>query len=180
MSFNVIVAADRDRGISKDGELPWHLPGDLAHFVAVTRGDASAPPGERANAVIMGRKTWDSIPARFRPLSGRLNIVVTSNPGLDVPAGALVASGLPQALDLASARARDVFVVGGGEIYEQALNRPDCGRIYYTRVDGSFGCDTFFPPLEPRFEREQVLREAEENGVAYRIEMWTPSGSETA
>lgn len=171
MKFSVIVAADADRGIGKGGDLPWRLPGETTHFVRTTRGERDA------NAVIMGRKTWESVPEKYRPLEGRLNVVLTRQPEYVVPEGVLVAPGLEAALELATLRAEQTFVVGGGAIYDQALSLPGCETVYYTRLDRSFDCDVFFPELEPRFERAEILSEAEEKGIAYRIELWRLNAS---
>jgi dihydrofolate reductase len=169
MSFDVVVAIDDALGIGKQGQVPWHLPGDLAHLVALTRHSG----GDRPNAVIMGRKTWESIPLRYRPLAGRHNVVITRQPGYAVPSGVAVATDLDAALRAAGAAAADRrFVLGGGEIYRDALAHPDCGDLYLTQVSGEFGCDTFFPPFRDRFVCRERLREAVENGIPYRIEVW--------
>lgn len=177
--FDMIAAVDEDLGIARDGDLPWDLPGDVEHFKRTTTD--TRDPGRR-NAVIMGRRTWDSIPPRYRPLPGRLNIVV-SRAGVDVPEGVLCCSSLDQALsrleqdDLARDIER-VFVVGGGEIYRLGIAMPECQRLYITRVKGRFGCDTYFPEFDssgssgPGWQLESVLGEAEDSGVGYRIEVW--------
>ena len=105
----LIAAMARGRVIGREGRLPWHLPEDLAHFRAATRG----------HAVVMGRKTWDSLPARFRPLPGRRNLVVTRNPAWHAE-GADVAQSLDEALARVSGDDR-VFVIGGAELYATAL-----------------------------------------------------------
>lgn len=170
---DLVVAADRDRGIARDGVIPWRLPRDVRHFKQLTA--ATADPA-RQNAVIMGRATWQSLPERFRPLPDRRNLVLSRQPRLDVPAGVLHARDLDDALralaDVTPAIER-VFVIGGSQAYAAALARPDCRHVYYTRVDARFDCDTFFPAFEDRFRRTAVLLEAEETGVAYRIEVWT-------
>ena len=173
--FDIVVAADAERGIAKDGDLPWHLPGDLAHFknTTVTTGQ----PGRR-NAVIMGRKTWDSIPPKYRPLPRRLNVVLSRQSALELPDGVLHAHDIEAALALVSgsdhgADVDRVFVVGGGAVYSQAVTMAACQRVYYTRIDGRFGCDTFFPAFEADYQLDEVLAETEEHGVGYRIEVWT-------
>src|SRR3989338_11120601 len=95
--FNIIVAVDAKNGIGKKGGLPWSLPADLKHFKKITFNTTDE---SKMNAVVMGRKTWDSIPAKFRPLPGRLNVVLTRDPQLPFPAPVLRATGLPQALGL--------------------------------------------------------------------------------
>lgn len=109
----LIAAVARDRAIGRGNTLPWHLPEDLKHFRATTQG---AP-------VIMGRRTWDSLPARFRPLPGRLNIVVTRDRAWQAE-GAVATAGLDEALAAAGDVPR-AFVIGGAELYRSALARAD-------------------------------------------------------
>ena len=109
MELKLIYARSRNGVIGRDGQLPWHLPADLAHFKQTTLGQA----------VVMGRKTWDSLPERFRPLPGRTNIVITRQTGWHAP-GALVAHSLEQAMSLCPAPG-PLWVIGGAEIYAQAL-----------------------------------------------------------
>lgn len=135
----VIVARARNGVIGIENRLPWHLPEDLKHFKALTTG----------NAVIMGRKTWESLPPKFRPLPERLNIVVTRDRGY-VADGATVAHSLPEAV--AAAGDRKAFVIGGAEIYAQAL--PLATRLEITEVDADIPGDAFFPALDAAAWRE--------------------------
>lgn len=131
----LIAAIDRQRAIGRGGELLWHEREDQRHFRAMTMG---CP-------VIMGRKTWDSLPAKFKPLPGRRNIVVTRNAAWQAD-GAEAVPSLAAALAL-TARADKVFVIGGGELYASAL--PFADELLLTEIDASFdGSDTFFPPLD--------------------------------
>ena len=109
MELKLIYARSRNGVIGRDGQLPWHLPADLAHFKQTTLGQA----------VVMGRKTWDSLPERFRPLPGRTNIVITRQTDWHAP-GALVAHSLEQAMSLCPAPG-PLWVIGGADIYAQAL-----------------------------------------------------------
>jgi dihydrofolate reductase len=172
VDFDVVVAADREWGIGKANALPWpKLRGDLAHFKRVT---SEASEGRR-NAVIMGRKTWESAEVAGRPLPRRLNIIITRR-GVTPPEGVLVAGSLDAALEAA----RDVqttFVVGGAEIFRQAFAHPALRYVYLTRVDGAFGCDTHIPDLDALgFVRDDWSGacDGDENGVKYRIERLTP------
>lgn len=170
--FACVVAADERLGIGCGGQLPWRLPGDLAFFRDLTR---TADPGRR-NAVLMGRATWESIPDRYRPLPGRLNLVL-SRRGVTLPDGVLGAASLEDALErLAAAplaaEVQQVFCVGGGNVYAQAIELPQCRSIYLTRIEGDFACDVFFPAFEHAYQLDSVLREAQENDVRYRIEHW--------
>ncbi|MES2958639.1 MAG: dihydrofolate reductase [Pseudomonadota bacterium] len=131
----LIAALDRQRAIGRGGGLLWQERDDQKHFRAATMG---CP-------VIMGRKTWDSLPARFKPLPGRRNIVVTRNADWHA-SGAEAAPSLAHAVRLA-ADADKVFVIGGGELY--ALAMPQADELVLTEVDTSFdGVDTFFPAID--------------------------------
>jgi dihydrofolate reductase len=136
MHVSLIVAMDEERGIGKDGRVPWHLSADLRRFKALTMG----------HHLIVGRKTWVSI---GRPLPGRKLVIVTrsrSYQSQDCPECAVVHS-LEAALELArQAGEVEAFIGGGGEIYAQAL--PLADRIYLTQVHTRAGCDVFFPELD--------------------------------
>ncbi|HEX9194546.1 MAG TPA: dihydrofolate reductase [Azonexus sp.] len=134
MSEIVIIAAvARNRVIGKDNRLLWNIPEDMAHFKALTSG----------HTVIMGRKTWESLPPRFRPLPGRRNIVISRQADYAAP-GAEVADSLENALKLASTAAV-VFVIGGEQIYRQAMAVAD--RLEITEVDLEPDGDAWFPEI---------------------------------
>ena len=149
-AFAIVVAADRSGGIGKSGGLPWRLKGDMAYFKRLTQ---EAPMPDTRNAVIMGRITWESIPDRFRPLPGRVNVVVSGNRDLVLPADAVRADHLRDALDRLDLMAGigRVFVIGGGQIYRQALEHPGLDTIYLTRVQAQLDCDTHFPEIPASF-----------------------------
>jgi len=140
----LIVARARNGVIGRHGTLPWHLPEDLAHFKRTTMG----------HTVIMGRKTWDSI---SRPLPGRRNIVITRDPRWLAP-GAETATSLEQALQRCAAPSgqaeRDVFIIGGAQLYAQALQQ-HVDSIFLTEIDADFEGDALFPPLDPARWRER-------------------------
>jgi dihydrofolate reductase len=148
----VLVVAVADNGvIGVDGQLPWRLPPDLAHFKRTTLG----------HVVVMGRKTFESI---GRPLPGRTNVVVTRQRDWSAD-GVLVAASLEEALSLAAGHEGDVMVIGGGEVYAQAL--PLADAVSLTEVHLSPRGDARFPSLDPADWRE-VSREAHEHeGVAF-------------
>ena len=133
--IHLIFARASNGVIGRDGKLPWHLPEDLAHFKRTTLG---CP-------VIMGRKTWDSLPPKFRPLPGRLNIVVTRQADWQV-AGAQRAGSLDEALRQCPPGA-DAWVIGGAEIYAQAL--PLARSAVVTEIDANFDGDAFAPQFGP-------------------------------
>ncbi len=150
MQFSIVVAADLKDGIGWQGGLPWRLSADMAYFKRLTSQVQIA--GKR-NAVIMGRKTWDSIPGKFRPLDGRLNIVLTRTPQANLPEGVLSAVGLDEALKTCEAQdVEQTFVIGGGAVYSEALRHRDCHLVYLTRVLSQFECDTFLPELGSQFQ----------------------------
>jgi dihydrofolate reductase len=155
---------DRARGIAKDGDMPWHLPGDLAFFAKLTTGAGG-------NTVVMGRKTWETIPERYRPLPRRRNIVITRQDGYAAE-GAEVASSLDAALELARDGSESrLFVIGGAQIYALALQHPDCAEVYITEIDRDFDCEVFFPQL-PDFDRTETLGEGAQDGLPYRFTRW--------
>ncbi len=133
MKLHLIWAQARNGVIGQSGTMPWHLPEDMAHLKAKTIG---CP-------VIMGRKTWDSIPTKFRPLPGRKNLVLTHSSTWNQP-GAEVFSNLQEALQHC-AQAETVWVIGGAEIYRQALPLADLAEV--TEIDADFDGDTHAPPL---------------------------------
>ena len=173
--FAVVVAADQNGGIGQAGGLPWRLPGEMAYFKRLT---SEAPPGQR-NAVIMGRKTYASIAPRFRPLAGRLNVVLSRDPTFRVE-GALQAGSLDEALARTDADATlgHVFVIGGGALYRDALAHPRCGRVYLTRVHATFACDTFLPPLAPRFTLASRNGPHAEGTLSYTFEVHQSEGEQ--
>ena len=137
----LIAAVARNGVIGCGGKLPWRLPEDLQHFRRVTLG---CP-------VIMGRKTWDSLPERFRPLPGRRNIVLTRNPHWRAQ-GAQPAQSLEEALALAG-DAQTACVIGGSALYAAALPRTD--ELVLTEIDRDFDGDAYFPAWDRRLFREE-------------------------
>ncbi len=151
----LIAVVASNRMIGRDQQLLWHLPEDMRHFRTTTSG----------KPVIMGRKTWESLPPAFRPLSGRHNIVVSRNPAY-VADGASLAASLPEAIRLAGA-APEVFVIGGAELYRQAL--PLAGRLYLTEVAAEAEGDAIFPELLPGDWRETSRRSGQVDGAVSGI-----------
>lgn len=150
-SLTLIVATDRDRGIGINNTLPWRLKEDLAFFKQTTSG----------HAIIMGRKTFDSI---GRPLPNRRNIVVTRNPGWSHD-GVATAGSLSEATALAGNG--ELFVIGGAQIYAEAIQVAD--KLIVTEIDAHYDCDAFFPPIDPS-QWEAVSRDSHhsaDNGWNY-------------
>lgn len=165
---------DADRGIALQGTIPWRLSKDLAHFKQLTTNVPDDEVGWR-NAVIMGRKTWDSLPARHRPLFERINIVLTRSPVWHGDGFGIVGpeTSLSRALVMAvKVHAVRIFVIGGGEVYAEAIKHPDCRAVYCTRLTKAFDCDTFMPHFEDDFQMQSV-ETAVENGIGFTFEHWT-------
>ena len=145
MEYEIVVAyCSKNRGIGKDGKLPWDLPRDLEHFAHIT---TQAPEGYR-NAIIMGRNTWLSIPSVRRPLKNRVNMVLTTHPKEYYEYGSL-----DDALDSLKGEGKcihKVFIIGGERVYREALNDSRCVRIHLTEIYQPFECDTFFPEINTK------------------------------
>ncbi len=162
MSLGLIWAQARDRVIGLDGRMPWHLSEDLAHFRRLTVG----------SAVVMGRRTWDSIEPRFRPLAERRNVVVTRDPSWAAD-GASVAHSIDDALAESDA---DTWVIGGAQLYAATIDRAD--RLEVTEIDASFDGDAFAPAIDfSVWELTPLTADAPwltaANGLRYRFLSYT-------
>ncbi|MQL89187.1 hypothetical protein Taro_021755, partial [Colocasia esculenta] len=151
-SFQVVVAATRSGGIGKDGKLPWNLPSDLKFFKEIT---TTTSDSVKKNAVIMGRKTWESIPLENRPLPSRLNVVLTRSGSFDIATAenVVICGSMKSALELLAGSPYclsidKVFVIGGGEVLREALNAPGCEAIHLTDIEADIESDTFLPPID--------------------------------
>ncbi len=153
MELGLIFARAANGVIGKGNQLPWHLPEDLAHFKALTLG---CP-------VIMGRKTWDSLPAKFRPLPGRRNVVVTRQSSWS-EAGAERAGSLVEALTLVQDAPR-VWVTGGSELYRLAL--PLAQVVEATEIGAEYDGDAYAPDLGPEWNEVARVRNQSAAGLPY-------------
>ncbi len=149
MIVSAIAAVAENGVIGRDGDLPWHLPNDLKFFQRTTRG----------HHVITGRKNYESIPLKYRPLKDRVNLVITRERGYDAP-GAVVLHSLEDALHFAREQGeQEAFIIGGGQVYREALEKNLVDRLYLTRIHASVEGDTRFPTIKEADWRE-VSREA--------------------
>ena len=161
--IGMIWAQARGGVIGDGGTMPWHLPEDLKHFKHTTSG----------SPVVMGRRTWESFPLRFRPLPGRTNIVITRDDSLEMP-GAVRARSLPEALELAATEAGPTgttWVIGGGSIYADAIEVAE--QLVVTEIDLEVDGDTLAPRIPGDFAVTSVdpvegWHEAA-NGLRYRF-----------
>ena len=159
MQVNLIYARSANGVIGNNNTLPWHLPEDMAHFKRMTTGWP----------VIMGRKTWDSLPPRFRPLPGRSNVVVTRQAQWAAQ-GALVATSLPDALTLCET-SEQVWVIGGAQIYQQA--EPFAQRIEVTEIAQDFDGDAFAPKLGTHWTEAAREAHVSINGLKFSFITYT-------
>lgn len=148
--FQVIVAQCSSRGIGRDSTIPWHLPSDLKRFRNIT---TTSLPGKQ-NAVIMGRRTYESLPANYRPLPNRLNIVLSRDDDirskLAMPPSVIVVKSLGEVENaLLAANLSDsvdnVFIIGGESLYLEAIKSPLCSKILLTQIEEHFDCDKVIP-----------------------------------
>lgn len=160
----LIVAAAKNGVIGRDNDLVWKLTDDMRFFKETTRG----------LAVITGRRNYESIPERFRPLPGRQNIVVTRNPEYRAP-GATVVTSLPEAI--VAAEGSPIFIIGGGQIYRQALSTGLVDTAYVTHVDAEPDGDTHFPlgAFDQGWQSEEIAAHPadDRNEHAFRIVKYT-------
>ena len=159
MNINMIFARSANGVIGNNNALPWHLPEDLAHFKKLTLG---CP-------VIMGRKTWESLPPRFRPLPGRTNVVITRQTDWHT-AGAQSAGSLTDALAICKA-ASDVWIIGGAQIYAQA--EPLASRIEVTQIDKHFEGDALAPTLGSQWQQSLKEDHVSSTGLKFSFISYT-------
>lgn len=140
---------DANRGIGKNNDLMWHLPADMNFFKETTKNQI----------VVMGRKNYDSIPEKYRPLPNRLNIILTRNKDFKAD-NCLVFNSLNECLEyFKNEKERKVFIIGGGEIYKMALESNCLDEMFITYIDGVFGADTFFPDFDEKEWNSKIISE---------------------
>lgn len=150
--ISAIVAMGNNNEIGKDNNLLWHLPADMKFFKEKTTN----------RCIITGRKNYESIPEKFRPLPNRTNIVITNQKDYSAP-GAIVVNSLETAIAEAMKKGDtiplhyprpEIFIIGGGQIYKEALEKNLIDRLYITEVDGNFDADVFFPVIDKSLWKE--------------------------
>lgn len=161
MIINLVVAATENNVIGKNNQLLWHLPNDMAFFKNTTWG----------MPVIMGRKTYESL---GKPLKGRTNIVITSNPAFQPGNDVMTVSSLDEATARAAdTDAKECYIIGGGEIFKQSM--PVAHQVYMTRVHATLDGDTFFPTID---EKEWIIASSTpfevdaKHAFAYTFQIW--------
>nr|XP_002131259.1 dihydrofolate reductase-like [Ciona intestinalis] len=157
IKIHSVVACCNNGGIGFKGRLPWRLPKEMKYFKRITTGEVEEFGGRR-NVVIIGRKTWESIPKSFKPLKDRINIVISRTLDKDCEGPDLVVNSLDELIDLLHSKPwcdkiNQVFNIGGNEIYKLIHNSQYCGKIYLTRVLADLQCDTFLENLDDNFTK---------------------------
>jgi dihydrofolate reductase len=172
--FGMVWAQSRNGIIGDAGSMPWHLPEDLVHFQRVTTG----------HPIIMGRRTWESLPPRLRPLKNRVSIVLTSHEDVAhevTSKGGFVVSTTAEAVETARQQpnSEEIWVIGGGKIYEALL--PIADTLIITRIDLDLEGDTKAPSIDDEWEQVMVEPASEwfesMSGLRYRFELWERKGA---
>ncbi|MFT6717290.1 MAG: dihydrofolate reductase [Saprospiraceae bacterium] len=149
----IVAVAKGNNGIGKNNQLLWHLPADMKYFKETTRGFP----------IITGRKNYESIPEKFRPLPGRENVVITRDVHYKAP-GAHVCTSINEAIELTKKFEKEsCFIIGGGQIYKQCLDQNLVDELYITWVDTSIAADTFFEGFLPKsWHEEELIRQVKD------------------
>ena len=171
--FTIIASLSKTTfGIGNNGQIPWNIDGDMEFFKRITSSSST----DKKNAVIMGRKTWESLPNKSRPLHKRVNVVISRDPlikkKLSMPEPVFVVSSLYSALILLSENNEidKIYVIGGEAIYREAIESYLCSRIYITEILNEVSeMDTFFPTIPLRYKRTELSDIIVENNFKYRF-----------
>ena len=170
MKIKLIVAKGKNNVIGKDNDLIWHLPADMHFFTQSTKG----------HSVLMGRKNWDSIPLKYRPLSDRINVVITRNESFEHPDCSVFHS-VESAISFYKSKEEfsdlDLYVIGGGQIYAHAIENNLLDEMLITYIEESFDGDTFFPEFdENHWKKDLIMKHPidEKNKYAFNVYRFTP------
>ena len=165
---SLIVAMDKNMGIGRDNDLMWHLPNDMRFFKETTENQI----------VVMGRKNYDSIPEKYRPLPNRENVILTKNTSFEA-SNCSVFHSLDAALSAyQSDKNRKFFIIGGGQIYKLALEAKILEEMFITHIDGNYDADTFFPDFnESDWNKELLMSQAidEKHRHGFKVFRYTPA-----
>lgn len=177
--FSIILAVDDKNWIWKNNELAWHLPADMKYFSETTKNTKDLA---KHNAVIMGRKTWESIPSKFRPLPQRINCILTrtlkqeSNDS-QIDDFVLYFNSIDHCLEELSKKdnLENIFIIGWANLYNQVLDHPLLDKIYLTKVGWDHWCDVFFDWIPDNFKLETESEEKENKWIKFKFEVYKKS-----
>ena len=150
----LIVAHDLNRGIGKNNDLVWHCPEDMAYFKSVTSTTDNAT---KKNMLLMGRKTWDSIPAKFKPLPNRINMVLTRDKQANFHPDVITINSVEEAISIYKKQydqglVEQLFCIGGSQLYNTMIRHPKVNNLYITLIHSEYDVDCYFPPYENQFD----------------------------
>ena len=170
MNFSIILAVDSKNGLGKENTLAWRLSGDMKYFKKTT---VLTEKPDDINVVIMGRKTWESIPEKFRPLPGRINCVLTRDKNFE-DEWCVSFNSLDSCLkDIENMKnIWKVFIIWGAKIYNQVLKDSRLEKIYLTQVKWDFGCDVFFDGVPENFQQESCSEAINEWWIEFQFDVW--------
>lgn len=159
----LIVAKASNDVIGKDNDLIWHLPADMRFFTQTTKG----------HIVVMGRRNWDSIPIKYRPLSERINVVISRNNNFQSP-DCISFKSLEDAVEnFKNEKTKDIFIIGGGQIYRDALEKNLVNEMLVTHINAEFEGDTWFPEIDPNlWNKELILSHPKDEKNLYTFHVW--------
>jgi dihydrofolate reductase len=167
----MILAIDSKNWLWKNNDLAWKISKDMKHFQKIT---VSTSDSDKANALIMGRKTWESIPLKFRPLPGRVNCVLSRNENLDYDWAAVYSNFEIAYSKLATeGNIENIFVIGWSQIYNTLLSHEKLSTLYITHVEWDYNCDVFFDWIPDSFELKKISSKQQEWDIEYYFAEYT-------
>ncbi|XKL65200.1 hypothetical protein PGB90_005286 [Kerria lacca] len=174
--INLIAAVSENNGIGIKGNLPWKLKKETEYYIRMTTQTKNT---NKMNAVIMGRKTWDSVPSKYKPFSNRLNIVISQNEK-NIDERVLIFKNVSEAVDALQngfPNIETIWIIGGHGIYKEALDKKLCDKLYITKIKKKIECDTFFPHYNENdfslIEEPGVPTDIQkENGLCYEFKIF--------
>ncbi len=174
--FSMIIAVDSKNWIWKNNSLAWSIPSDLKYFKEIT---TTTKDLAKYNAVIMGRKTWESIPSKFRPLPDRINCILSRNLKYEdinskIDNFVLHFNSFEHCLKELSKKenVENIFLIWWATLYNQFLNHPNLEKLYITKVIWNYNCDVFFDWIPENFILEKYSDDLEENSIKFRFEKY--------
>ena len=164
--MNIIVAMCKNRGMGFKNTIPWHLSSDLQRFKYLTTSF------ENKNNVIMGRKTWDSLPNKYKPLPKRKNIIISSKKDIIKQENVIVYNDINLIKNHYKEINKNTWIIGGTQIYDFALENDLVKSILVTVIDNDFECDVFFPEIPSKFQLKHESPYKLENNIIYKYQQW--------
>lgn len=170
MNFSIILAVDDRNWLGRNNNLAWRLKADMQYFKETT---IMTENPAKINAVIMGRKTWESIPKKFRPLDGRFNFVLTRNKNYS-DEWCMTWWSLDEILDIISSNPtlENIFIIWGSHLYNQVLSSNMLDKIYLTHIKWDYNCDVFFDGVPNNFELFTESEKLEENNIIFQFKVF--------